>query len=100
RQRVVLTLVRKGLLVEGFEDDVDLLLEQLTVGLLVTQGCAERLDLACVIAATDAEHDSAASQDIGGRIVLREPQRMPHRRNVETAANFDLLCTISQMHCQ
>ena len=38
RQGVMLALVRKGLLVEGLKDDVDLLLEQLAVGLLVSSG--------------------------------------------------------------
>ena len=38
RQRVMLALVRKALVVEGFQDDLDLLLEQFAVGLLVMIG--------------------------------------------------------------
>ena len=60
RQCVVPALVRKGFLVEGLEDDVDLLFKQLAVGLLVTERRAEGLDLARVIAATDAKHNAAA----------------------------------------
>jgi hypothetical protein len=87
----VLALVRKGLLVEGLEDDIDLLLEQQAVGLLVAQRRPERLDLARVIAAADAEHDAAAREDVGQRIVFRQPQRVPHRRDVEAAADLDVL---------
>ena len=37
RQRVVLALMREALVVEGIEDDIDLLLEERTVGFLVAQ---------------------------------------------------------------
>jgi len=37
RQRVVLALMREALIVEGIEDDIDLLLEERTVGFLVAQ---------------------------------------------------------------
>ena len=89
RQRVVLALVREALLVERLEDDVDLLLEQLAVGLLVEQRRAEGLHLARVVAAADAEGDAPAGQDVGRGVVLGEPQRVPHRRDVEAAAELD-----------
>jgi hypothetical protein len=37
RQRVVLALMREALVVEGIEDDIDLLLKERSVGLLVAQ---------------------------------------------------------------
>jgi len=43
-------VVRKGALVERFENDLDLLLEQLPVGVLIEQWRAEGLDLARVVA--------------------------------------------------
>src|SRR5205823_12218786 len=51
RQRVVRPLMREALVVEGLEDDLDLLLEQFAVGRLIEQRRAEGLDLARVIAA-------------------------------------------------
>src|SRR4029077_9691297 len=53
RQRVVLALMREALAVEGLEDDLDLLLEQSSVGLLIAQWGAERFHLARVVAAAD-----------------------------------------------
>src|SRR5215475_2012248 len=62
RQRVVLALIREALVVEGFEDDIDL---------LVAQWGAERFYLARVVAATDAKDDAAAGEDVNGGEVLR-----------------------------
>ena len=87
RQRVVLALVAERLLVERLEDDVDLFLEQFAVGGLVEQRGAEAFDLARVVAAADTEHDAAVGKDIRHRVVLGEAQRMPHRRDVEAAAD-------------
>ena len=97
RDRVVLALVREALVVERLEDDVDLLLEQLAVGRLVEQRRAEGLDLAGVIAAPDAKGDAAAGQDVGRRIILGQPQRVPHRRDVEAAADLDALRHMRQV---
>ena len=89
RQRVVLALVRERLLVEGLEDDLDLLLEELAVRGLVQERRAERLHLAGVVAAAHAERHAAAGEDVGHREVLGEPERMPHRRDVEPAADAE-----------
>ena len=90
RDRVVLALVGEGALVERLEDDLDLLLEELAVGVLVEHRRPERLDLAGVVAAPDAEDDPAAGQPVGGGVVLGHPERMPHRRDVEAAADLDV----------
>src|SRR5918994_2237635 len=64
RDRVVLALVGEGALVEGLEDDLDLLLEQLAVGVLVEHRPSEAFDLARVIAPPDAEDDATAGQPV------------------------------------
>ena len=69
--------MREALVVEGFEDDIDLLLKERPVGLLVAQWGAERFYLARVVAATDAKDDAAAGEDVSGSEVLCQPQRMP-----------------------
>ena len=73
REDVVLAVVGEGLLVEGLHEDLDLLLEELPVGLRIQHGAAERLDLARVVAAAHAEDHTAAGEDIGGGEVLRQP---------------------------
>ena len=69
---MALALVRERFLVEGLEDDLDLLLEQLAIGFLVQHRGAEGLDLAGMVAAADAEDRPAAGQDIGDREILGE----------------------------
>src|SRR5262245_40021315 len=99
RQRVVLALIREALVVEGFEDDIDLLLKERPVGLLVAQWGAERFDLARVVAATDAKDDAAAGEDVNGSEVLRQPQRMPHRSDIEAATNLDVFRSVREVQC-
>src|SRR5262249_5432156 len=86
--RVVLAAVREGRPAERLEDDLDLLLEQIAIGLAVEHRVAEALDLARVIPAADPEDQAAARQDVGGRVVLRQAKRMPGRRDVEPAADL------------
>ena len=97
-QRVVLAVMRERLLVERPEDDLDLLLEQLAVGLGVEHRGAEGLDLAGVVAAAHAEDHPAARQDVGGGEVLGQAQGVPHRRDVERAADADPRRHVGQMH--
>src|SRR5204863_5100973 len=66
RQGVVLALMREAGLVERLEYDLDLLFEDLAVGVLVDERPAEGFDLAGVIAAADSEHGAAFRQDVGG----------------------------------
>src|SRR2546427_217744 len=66
------------------------LLEQLPVGVLVEQRRAEGLDLARVVAAPDAEDDPAPGQPVDGGVVLGDPERVPHRRDGEAAADLDV----------
>src|SRR5260370_20365621 len=99
RQRVVLALIREALVVEGFEDDIDLLLKERPVGLLVAQWGAERFYLARVIAATDAKDDAATGEDVNGGKVLRQPQRVPHRSDIEAATNLDVFRSVREVQC-
>src|SRR5437867_9918043 len=97
RNRVVLALVGERLLVERFQDDLHLLLEELAIGFRVQNRVAERLHLARVVAAPDAEDEAASRQDVRGRIVLGEPQRVPRGNDVERAADLDVLGPVRQV---
>ena len=88
---VVLALVGEGLLPEGLENDLHLLFEQLPVGVPVQHRRTEGLDLAGVVAAPYAEHNPAVGQDVGHGEVFRQPQRVPHRCDVEAAAELQTL---------
>ena len=97
----MLAVMRERLVVERLEDDVDLLFEELAVGRLIEQRRAEGFDLAGVIAPPDAEDDPAAGQDVGGGIILDEAQRVPHRGDVEAAAELDVpgqVCQVQRRH--
>ena len=100
RQRIVLAAMGEAFAVEGLEQDLDLLLEDLAVGVLVKQRAAKGLDLARVIAAAHAEDGAAPGQDVGDGVVLGEPERMPHRGDVEAAAHLQPLGDVCQMHRQ
>src|SRR5262249_31964872 len=82
-----------------FEDDIDLLLKERPVGLLVAQWGAERFYLARVVAATDAKDDAAAGEDVNSGEVLRQPQRVPHRSDIEATTNFDVFRSVREVQC-
>src|SRR5262245_35664173 len=90
--------MREGLAFECLEEDIDAFLEYPAIGVLVYKRRAERLDLAGMIAATRAKNDPTASQDVRHRIVFRETQRMPHRHDVEAAADFEMLGDATEVH--
>jgi hypothetical protein len=93
RHRVILAFVRERLALDGLEEDLDTLLEHLTVGGLVEQRRTKGLDLAGVIAAPDAKDHPPAGQDVGHRVILGKTQRVPHRHDVEAAADVEVLVT-------
>ena len=62
---------------------------QLAIGFLVQHRGAEGLDLAGMVAAAHTEDDPPAGEDVGGRKVFRQPEGVPHRRDVEAAAKLD-----------
>ena len=78
----------EGLLVEAGQHQLQLLLEQLAVLGGVKEWRAEALDLAGVIAAADAHDDAAVGDDVGHGVVLGQPDRVPHRQDVEGAAEL------------
>jgi hypothetical protein len=51
-----------------------------------------------MVTASDAEDDPPAGQDVGHRVVFRKTQRMPHRHDVESTADVDVLRDTAQMH--
>src|SRR5262245_39536459 len=91
-------LMRKRFLVKGLENNLDLLLEELTVGRLIEQRRAKRLYLASMIATSYTKGDAPASKDIGHGKILSEPQRMPHGGDVEAAADMNTLGHVGQVH--
>ena len=93
----MLALVRERLFVERLEDDLHLLLEQFAVGVVVDDGCAERLDFAAVVAAPHAEDDAPVGEDVRHGVVFSEAHRMPHGDDVERAAELQLLCLARKM---
>ncbi len=90
--------MREGFVVECLENDLDSFLEYFAVGVLVEHRATEAFDLAGVVAAPDAEHGAPLGQDVGGREVFGQPQRVPHRRDVEATTDLELLGHVRQMH--
>jgi hypothetical protein len=93
----MLAAMRERFLVEGPEDDVDLLFEQLAVGGLVEQWRAEGFDFSRVIAAPDPENDASAGQDIRRGVILDQSQRVPHRGDIEAAAELQTLGDVGEV---
>src|SRR5262249_5424977 len=81
-----LALVREALALERLEQDLDTLLEHLAVGILVEERRAKGLDFAGVVTAPDAKDDPPTGQDVDHRVILGQPQRMPHRHDAVAAA--------------
>jgi hypothetical protein len=78
----------ENVLPERPEDHVELLLEQLAIGVLVEQGRSERLHLARLVASPRSENDPPPGHDVRDRIVLGKPNWVPDRQNVEGAAEL------------
>ena len=93
----MLAVVREGALVKGLHHHLHLLLEQLPVGVLVYDWVAKALDLTGVVTPANAEDDPPSGQDVGGRVVLRQSQRVPHRVDVEAAAESEVLRDMGQV---
>src|SRR2546428_5430 len=89
RAVVALAVVAERLLVEALEQEVDLLLEQLPVRRLVDDGRPERLDLPRVVAASHAHDHATVGHDVRHRVVLGEADGVPHREDVEGAAELE-----------
>ena len=93
RNLVVLAVIGEGVLVERLHYDFDLFLEYLPVHLVVTVGAgyAEGIHLPRVVAPAHAEDDPPVGEDVGGGVVLGQPQWVPHGVDVEAAAELELL---------
>jgi hypothetical protein len=83
--------MRKRLALERPEQDLNIFLEDFAVGVLIHQRRAEGLDFARVAAAADAKDDPPAGQYVGHRVILGQPQRVPHRHDVEPQPIFRCL---------
>ena len=84
----VLALEVEFFLVEAGEHELKLLLEVFPIFLCIDQRRAEAFHLARVVAAADTHDDAAVGDDVGHRVVLGEPDRVPHRQHVERAAEL------------
>ena len=89
--------MRPRVLVEGFEYDLHLLLEELPVGVLVEQGRAETLHFAGMVPAAHSEYHPAAGQDIRGGKILGQPEGMPHGRDIEAATELEVLGEVGEV---
>src|SRR6516162_5414518 len=85
----ILAFEVKRLLVEAFQQKIEPLLKNRAVGFGVKQRGTEGLHFAGVIAAPDTHDDPAIGHDVGHCVVFGEPDRVPHRQNVEGAAEFE-----------
>ena len=94
----VFAVVGEGAVVKGLENDLHLLFEIVPVRVSVQHGRAEGLHLPGVIPAPDPEDDPAVGKVIGQGVVLGETQWVPHGRNVECAAEFQVLGDVGQVH--
>jgi hypothetical protein len=68
---------------ERLDQDLNTLREDFAGCFLIHQRQAGGLDFARVVAAADAKDDPLAGQDIGHRVILGQPQRVPHRHDAE-----------------
>jgi hypothetical protein len=53
-----------------------------------------------VVTASDAKDDTAAGENVGRGVILRQPQRMPHRGNVEPTADVDPPGDVGEVDCR
>src|SRR5262249_52297690 len=91
RQRVMFALMRERFFVKRLEDDLDLFLEEFTIGRLIEERRPKRFDLPRMIATSYPKNDAPTGEDIGRSKILGQPQGMPHGGNVEAAANLNTL---------
>ena len=69
----MLAVVRERRLVECLEDDVNLLLEEVSVAGLVEQWRAESFHLTRVVSSPYAKDDTPTREDVHGGKVFRKP---------------------------
>ena len=53
-----------------------------------------------MIAPTDTKQDASAGQVVSGRIILRQPQRVPHGNDIEATPELDPPRQVRQVHRQ
>jgi hypothetical protein len=53
-----------------------------------------------VVATADTEDGATLGHNVGAGEILGETQWMPHRRDVEAAAQFEMLGEMTEMHCR
>jgi hypothetical protein len=91
RALVEFALEVEFVLVEAGQQKLELFLEQFAVLLGVEQRRAEGLHLAGVVATPHPHDHPAVGDDIRHGVILRQPDRVPHRQHVEGAAELQPL---------
>jgi hypothetical protein len=94
----VLPAVRELVLVERLQNDLQLLLEEVAVRVLVEHRGAEGLQLPRLASPSDPAHDAAPGEDVGHRVVLGQPDRMPLRQDAEGTPEPEVLGHPGQVH--
>src|SRR4029453_5727421 len=96
---VVVAIMREGTAVERLQDNVNLVFEQHTVGLVVDRraGGTEHLAFPGVEAPPPPKEETATSKAVGDGEIFRQPQGIPHRRDVKATAKFEALGEVCQM---
>ena len=89
--------MRERVAVERLHYDVNLLLEQVAVGVPVEHGVSINLNLAGMIASAYAEDGAPSGENVRRSVVLREAQRVPHRCDVEAAADLDVVGDVAKV---
>ena len=95
----MLALMRERRFVERLHDDLDLLFEHFTVGVVVGVGArdAEGVNLTGVVAPSYTEDDPPLGEDVRGGVVFCQAERVPHRIDVEPAAESQVLGQVGQV---
>ena len=76
-----------------------MLFEDLSVGVVVGVGAghAKGIHFPRMVSPAHAKDDPSASEDVGGGIVFRQSQRVPHGIDVEAAAEAEILGQVGQV---
>src|SRR5262249_45616544 len=86
------------LIIKRLNNDIAPFREELAVGRLIEQRRPKRFDSPRMIATSHSKRHPPTGEDIGRSKILGQPQGMPHRGNVEAAANLNARGHVGQVH--
>ena len=96
---VILAVVRKGPVVEGLENNLALVFEQVPVGRVIGGGAGrpQRLSLPRMVTPAHAEDYATAGQVIDSGEILGQSQGVPHGRDIKSATKLEVLGYVGQV---